>query len=183
MRRWTVKSLAVVLGVALILGGVIFLGRWTLERLRERDRHPFSFVDISCEPPPGLSHADFLDEVQYLGSFPASLHLREPELAQRLARGFALHPWVAKVEKVEVVPPGEVRVRLRYRRPALAVPVAGQLRIVDSQGVLLPRGASGVGVPVYKGKASPPAGPAGTPWGDAAVENAARLAATRNSGG
>jgi hypothetical protein len=183
MRKLTATSLALLVGVGGLIGGVILLGRLAQERLREQDRHPFSFSDIVCDPPPGLSRSDFLDEVQYLASIPGHLHLREPDLAQRLARGFARHPWVKSVERVEVVPPDRVQVRLVYRRPALAVPAGGLVRVVDGQGILLPRGASGAGVPVFGGKAPPPAGPAGTPWGDAAVEKAARAAATGLPGG
>jgi hypothetical protein len=176
MRKWVAKSLAVLLGVALFLGGLIALGRLALDGLRRQDRYTAAFADISCTPPPGLSRSDFLGEVQYLGSFPERLPVLDPELAPRLAEGFARHPWVAKVERVEILAAGKVRVLLTYRRPVLAVPAGGQVRVVDGQGILLPRGASAEGLPVFPGTARPPAGPAGSPWGDAGVESAARSA-------
>jgi hypothetical protein len=178
MRRWTIKSLALLLGVGLFFAGLILLGRLALEELRAQDRYTLPFSAIDCTSPPGLSRADFLDEVQYLGSFPERLHLLEPDLAARLAEGFARHPWVAKVETVEVAQPGRVRVRLTFRRPALAVPVGDRVRVVDGQGVLLPKGAPSGGLPVFPGKAPAPAGPSGTRWGNAAVEAAARAAAS-----
>jgi hypothetical protein len=59
----------------------------------------------------------------------------------------------------------------------LAVLVDGQPRAVDAHGILLPTGADVSGLPVYEGNARPPAGAAGTLWGDVAVEAAARAAA------
>src|SRR5205085_1645284 len=63
----------------------------------------------------------FLGEVQYLGGLPERLALLDDDLPGRLAEAFARHPWVEKVERVEVVPPGRVRARLTYRTPVLAV--------------------------------------------------------------
>jgi hypothetical protein len=177
MRKWTIKSLALLLAVGVFLAAVIVLGRLALENLRAQDRYTLPFGDITCTPPPGLSREDFLDEVQYLASFGPRLHLLDRDLAQQLAQAFARHPWVAQVEQVEVVPPGQVRVRLRYRRPVLAVAAGGQVRVVDEQGILLPRAASSTGLPLFPGKAPPPAGPAGSRWGDPAVETAAQAAA------
>jgi len=59
----------------------------------------------------------------------------------------------------------------------LAVSFDGQMRAVDANGILLPATASTDGLPVYSGKAPPPAGPAGTRWGDKTVESSARAAA------
>jgi hypothetical protein len=176
MRKWLLQALALVLLVGLSLGGVIAIGRLAHVDLREQQRYQLAFADISCEPPPGLSRASFLDEVQYLTSFPGSLDLLDPDLAERLAAGFGKHPWVARVERVEVVPPRLVRLTLVYRKPALAVPLRGQVRVVDGDGVVLPKSVSADGLPVFAGKAPPPAGPAGSRWGDAAVEAAARAA-------
>jgi hypothetical protein len=59
----------------------------------------------------------------------------------------------------------------------LAVSLAGQLRAVDGKGILLPASAPTEGLPIFQEVAAPPKGPAGTPWGDPAVEAAARAAA------
>jgi hypothetical protein len=176
MRAWMLKSLALALGVGLFLAGLIWLGEAAREDLREQQRCLLPFADVACSPPPGLNRGDFLDEVRYLANVPQRLNLLDPDLATRLAQAFAQHPWVARVERVEVLPPSEVRVQLRYRRPALAVPMGGQLRVVDEQGILLPRRAPTAGLPVFHGKASSPAGPAGTAWGDPAIVAAARKA-------
>jgi hypothetical protein len=176
MLRWGLKTLLLVLAVGLALGGIVLGGRLALDSLREEERYTLPLAAVECDPPPGLSRADFLDEVEYYGTLPRRLHLLDEGLPARLAEGFAKHPWVAKVEKVEVLPPSEVRVQLAYRVPALVVKSEAGTRVVDGGGVLLPRSAPCEGLPVFDGKASRPAGPAGTRWGDPAVEAAARKA-------
>jgi hypothetical protein len=67
-------------------------------------------------------------------------------------------------------------VRLRFRTPVLAVAQPDGVRVVDGHGVLLPGTAPVEELPVYQGKATPPAGVAGTPWGDKDVAAAAATA-------
>ncbi len=181
--RLLVKGGALLLGLALFIAGLVALGHFALEQIRDHDRYTIPFASIECAPPPGLSRAEFLEEVQYLGRLPERLRVLDDDLPAQLARAFALHPWVARVERVEVTPSRQVRVRLTHRRPALAVRVGERLRVVDSEGVLLPSKAPTAGLPVFEGQAPPPAGPAGTRWGDAAVEEAARAAAGRSGFG
>jgi hypothetical protein len=179
--RWAgglvIKAAALLLGLGLFVAGLIVLGEYAQEQLRDRDRYTLPFADIECLPaPPYQPRRDFLDEVQYLARLPGRLPLLDPDLAKRLAEGFAQHPWVRKVEQVEVTAK-QVRVRLSYRRPALAVRRGESVRVVDADGILLPKGAPAEGLPVFAGQAPRPAGPAGTRWGDADVEEAARKAA------
>ena len=175
------KVAALLLGLGLFVAGLIVLGERAQEQLRDRDRYTLPFADLECLPaPPYQPRRDFLDEVQYLARLPARLRLLDADLPQRLAEGFAQHPWVRKVEQVEVTAK-QVRVRLTYRRPALAVRRGDRVRVVDAEGVLLPKGAPADGLPVFAGKAAPPAGPAGTRWGDAGVEEAARKAGQSRS--
>jgi hypothetical protein len=175
-RRPLFKLLALLTALSLLLTGLVALGRHALDALRVRDRCTIPFTAVECAPPPGEARADFLEEVQYLSGLPAKLRLLDEDLARRLATGFALHPWVARVEQVEVMAARRVRVRLRYRRPVLAVKVGERLRTVDAAGILLPQRAPSAGLPVYVGEAPPPAGPAGMRWGNADVEAAARQA-------
>ena len=173
------KAAGLLLGLALVVGGLIALGEHAREELRGRERYAGPFADVECLPPPThQSLRDFLDEVQYYARLPRRLQLLDPDLGRRLAEGFALHPWVRKVERVEVSG-REVRVRLVYRRPALAVRLADRVRVVDEEGVLLPARAPSAGLPVFDGTAPQPSGPAGARWGDAAVEKAAREAGHR----
>jgi hypothetical protein len=174
MRKWIFKTLLLIVGVAGFLGGLIALGQWA----RQSERYTISFSDIDCTAPPGLERVAFLDEVQYLAAMPKYLNLLNDDLKQQLADAFRHHPWVAEVSQVELAPPKQVRVTLVYRRPVLAVKLGSSLRAVDAEGILLPREAVTDGLPVYPGKAAPPAGPAGVRWGDPAVESMARACAT-----
>jgi hypothetical protein len=189
MRKWVAQAVVSALGGTLLLAGLLFLGREAGERLHDERRCTASFAGIECEPQGSLDRPDFLTEVQYLGGLPDQLDLLDPELPSRLARVFANHPWVEEVRRVEVTPPRRIRIHLAYRTPVLAVSLVdrtwdGNRRgaavsaagVVDRHGVLLPQGASTVRLPVLAGRVRPPSGRAGTAWGDARVEAAARTA-------
>jgi hypothetical protein len=186
MRKWVAQAVVSALAGGLLLAGLLYVGRQAGERLREARRHLAAFAAIECEPQGPLARADFLAEVQYLAGVPDQLDLLDPELPSRLARVFTSHPWVEEVRRVEVAPPGLVRVHLAYRTPVLGVSLVdptwdGNRRgaaagVVDGHGVLLPRGASTARLPVLTGRVRPPSGQAGTPWGDPRVEEAARTA-------
>ena len=194
MRKSLVQALGPPLIAALLLAGLIALGRSARDALRQQDRYAVAFADIDCEPPPGEERAAFLGEVQYLAGLPERLAVLDDDLPGRLAEAFARHPWVEKVERVEVVPPGRVRARLTYRAPVLAVCVIENevreshsrpsgiingrfwMLAVDRDGVRLPASASTDGLPEFLGKVPPP-GPTGAAWGNKDVEMAARTAA------
>jgi hypothetical protein len=107
--RWT----APVLGVVLLLGGVLLIGRFTRESVRTSDRETIHFAEIECDVPPGMQREDFLAEVQYLSSLPDRVELLEDGLAAKLAAAFGRHPRVKKIESVEVLPERHVRVHLK----------------------------------------------------------------------
>lgn len=178
MRRWLIRSLVLVLGVAGFFAGLFFLSRWALESLRGEDRYLVNLADIECLAPPGLDRADFLAEVQYGANAPGlvlpnQFSILERGLERKLKESFAQHPWVKQVDQVTLEPPRHIQVSLTFRRPVLAVPVGGLLRAVDDQGVLLPKKAATAGLPVYQGKAKAPQGE-GKAWGDPLVERQAR---------
>jgi hypothetical protein len=168
-----------VAGVGFILFGLIWLGKVAGRRLRETERLTVAFADIECTPPPGQTRADFLEQVQYWAAMPDKLSFRDEDLAERLAGAFARHPRVEKVRQVKMLAPRRILVQLVFRRPVLAVPWAGQVRVVDGTGVLLPKGTSARGLPLFQGHASAPKNSEGKPWGDAAVEAAAHRAAQK----
>ncbi len=195
--RWTLKTLLLALGLGLFLFGLVWVGKWTLGQIRGQDRYTFAFQDIDCTPPPGLERGEFLDEVQYITGLPDRLLLLEKDVSRRLAEAFARHPWVEKVEQVTVEPSRQVRVRLHYRTPVLAVVGQGKdggtviqvrssgmglkshtavARAVDRSGMLLPLAASLEDLPTLHTRVPGPAGPSGTSWGDARVVAAARTA-------
>ena len=180
MSKLALRVLLPVLGAAAVVAGVAALGRWARDALRQDFTLPFSA--IQCQPTPGPEQADLLAEVQYLAGMPDQVRLLDDDLADRLRQAFERHPWVESVEEVRIGA-RRITVQVRYRRPVLAVTVKGQLRAVDASGILLPDSANTRGLPVYSGKAPPPAGPAGAPWGDPMVEGMARAAAQSQADG
>jgi hypothetical protein len=199
MRKSLLQALLPPLIAALFLGVLIVLGKAARDALRGSERTSIAFADIDCPPPPGQERADFLGEVQYLGGLPDRVNVLDDGLAERLAEAFAKHPWVEKVERVEVKPPKQVRVQVVYRTPVLAVKIAGNAkppgglrliearsgmgsnmlvfgRTVDGNGLLLPVRATVPGIALLLNDVTPPTGTAGTPWGDPTVEAAARTA-------
>jgi len=174
MGRWLVGSSALLLLVAALLGGVIMLKDWAFAQIHDQERYLVAFADIDCDVPEGMGRREFLDEVQYLARLPDRLNLLDADLMARLRQAFAEHPWVEKVNDVTAAPPRHVSVRLAFRTPVLAVKCDGELRVVDGNGVLLPKNASAQGLPVYESESRPPRGPPGTRWGDPDIERAAR---------
>jgi hypothetical protein len=172
-RTWLVKSVLLLSLVALFLGGVIWAGRWGLEYLRDRERYEIAFTDIECATPAGMERKKFLEEVQYYARLPGRVSLLDESLADRLRAGFARHPWVEKVDEVEIKPPRHIVVTVTHRTPALAVKFGDELLATDRTGVLLPKDAPTLGLPTYPGQAKAPQG-VGLRWGDPNVEAAAR---------
>jgi hypothetical protein len=172
---WLWKGTLLLVVAAAFLGGVIWAGRWAHDQLHGSPRYVVPFADIQCEPPAGLDRPKFLDEVRYYASphLPENLDLLDDDLRERLSDGFGKHPWVDKVDAVEITPPKQIVVKLTYRKPVLAVRFDGKLLAVDAVGVLLPEKASTADLPIYDGTPPPPKG-IGQRWGDASVEAAAR---------
>lgn len=175
-RAWLFKSALLLLLVALFLAGVIWAGRWGLEQLRGRERYEIAFIDIECDTPAGMDRKKFLDEVRYYApGLSARVNLLDDQLRDRLMEGFARHPWVEKVDDVEIKPPKQIIVKLTHRTPVLAVKFGGELLAIDRTGVLLPKDAPTLGLPIFAGEAKVPLG-IGLRWGDPNVEAAARKA-------
>lgn len=192
LRGWLGRCLLLTALLALLLAALVWVGQATRRELLFSERYTVPFAAIECATPPALEHTVFLAEVQYLSDLAERLPLLEDGIAQRLADAFARHPWVEKVERVEITPQRQVQVDLVFRTPVLAVltpessvyievpsretgrkELAGSLA-VDGRGVLLPREALNARLPILRGVRKPPAGAAGTPWGDGSVDEAAR---------
>ncbi|MFH5804396.1 hypothetical protein [Alienimonas sp. DA493] len=166
--------------IAGLLPLVAILVPWTIKQLPDlsaREEYRLTADRVRLEPPPPLAVPSNV-VAQVLGEEPASI--LEDGLAERLAEGFAKHPWVAGVERVEVLSPAAAVVRLSYRAPAAAVAAGDGLYPIDANGVLLPpadftRPAADA-LPRVGGIESTP-GPAGTVWPDPAVTGAAAICA------
>src|SRR5581483_9460059 len=132
--------LAAIVIVAAIAGSVYGWWRWG-----EPSVHSAEYIlapeRISVTPQPTWIRAEVRADV--LRSLTgAKLELLDPELVQKIADAFALHPWVAKVVRVEKKHPARVDVELVYRRPVLVVKIGAPgddgLLFLDEESVLLP---------------------------------------------
>jgi hypothetical protein len=166
------RPIIAVLAAAAVVFGLVWLGQFGRAWLEQRRHYSVKFADLHCDSPPGMDRTRFLAEVQYCGSFPDQINLLDPSLVNRVQAAFMLHPWVERVDSVNLRGPDGPTVALVIRKPVLVV--AG--RVVDRFGVLLPTGTPTDGLPTYPGEPPPPKGRDGLPWGDPDVEAAARKA-------
>lgn len=136
---------------------------------------------VKITPAPPWIHSDIRAEVFRDASFDGPLSIMDPDLVERIAGAFSLHPWVAKVLKVRKYHPAQVEVDLVYRRPVCMVHTGEELLPVDVNGVLLPEGdfspVEAVQYPRLEQIVTVPVGPPGTRWGDIRVSGGAQIAA------
>ena len=179
--KWFFRTALVLIFVAGALAGILYLGNATEQDLTGESRYQFTFHAIQCDPPPGMTRTEFLDEAQYLANAPENWQMLEKAIPSKLADTFSVHPWVKKVQRVKIEPPKTVLVHLIYRRPVLVVKWNGGTRVVDAEAVLLPTSAPTDGLSVFTGTPAPPNGAAGTVWEDPAIIEAAKTAAQKMS--
>jgi hypothetical protein len=173
------RRLAIVTATLAAAAGLV----WGLARLGDearqgiwpRDRYRVRFDAIDCDTPPGRDRATFLAEVRYLANAPETVSALAPDLSTSLASAFIKHPWVAACESVRAGPAGGIQVRLRFRKPVLAVQTASGPRVVDAGGVLLPLDADRAGLPELMSPLAPPPTPAGQVWADETIAKALAL--------
>ncbi|MDZ4821070.1 MAG: hypothetical protein SGJ20_19050 [Planctomycetota bacterium] len=144
------------------------------------DDYQIAIEEISITPPPSWIRTDIRKEALRDGSLDPPLSILDDQLLDRLDKAFALHPWVAKVERVQKFYPARIEIKLQYRRPSAMVEVPNGLFPVDMHGILLPTGdftsLEAGQYPRVVGIQSEPLGPPGTLWGDSTVVGAAMIA-------
>ena len=148
------------------------------------DDYQLTAERIDVTPPPAWIRSDVKAEVVRDASLDRALSILAPDLTERVAAAFKLHPWVEKVTRVSKHYPARVRVEVVYRRPVAMVEFdtdGARLLPVDAHGVALPgRDFSPVEAATYPRITqigTVPLGPSGTPWGDERVEGAAKIGA------
>ncbi len=177
MRRVVISLLLSLIVGGSVVGGVVLVGKISRQYLYEHKRHMLPLNDIDLNAPPDESRELFLAEVQYDVGLEDQLNLLDEGLAARLAKTFARHPRVAKVERVVIGPGKKLHVELRYRLPVLAVQVNGTTRCVDGEGVVLPPGVSAEGTLSWREIGDTPLPPmvdSGNMWADHRMLAAAR---------
>ena len=174
--------LALVVVVGAIVGLVAAWNRWGEPSTKSGD-YVVTPEKIALTPQPEWVHADVKAEVVRAASL-GQLDLRDRKLVEQVAQAFAMHAWVAKVQRVEKQFPSRVKVDVVWRRPVAAVEIVTSdkpgLLFVDEQGVLLPsadfaENQAKTFLRIAGGERTP-AGGYGQPWGDEQIAGAARLA-------
>jgi hypothetical protein len=155
-----------------------FAIRSSVFRGQEQQHRP---EQVEITPLPSWIHSDLKGDVLRDAGLDRPLSLHDDNLTRRFYEAFALHPWVAKVERVTKEYPARLKVELVYRRPVCMVEVPGGLFAVDAEAVLLPSGdfspVEAARFPRLAQINTAPLGQAGTTWGDVQVAGGARIAA------
>jgi hypothetical protein len=141
-----------------------------------------SAEDIVVSNRPDWMRFDIREKVFRDASLHQNLSIMDPDLNERIASAFSLHPWVARVNRVSKRYPASVVVDLEYRHPVCMVHIGSQIIPVDVEGNALPAWD----LPPSEmdryprlvcADLSTPRGPVGEQWGDPRVVGAAEIAA------
>ncbi|HWA98005.1 MAG TPA: hypothetical protein VG713_05910 [Pirellulales bacterium] len=174
--RWT----ALVLLIAAIGAGSQSLWKHVSAELAIDPRYRLDPDQITLTARPAWIRADILREVLRDSGLDRASTL-DPQLAQRIAKGFEMHPWIARTIEVRKLSPAGLAVQVEYRRPVCMVEVPGGLFAVDEHAVLLPSHDFLPGdaqqYPRLGGVQVVTEGPVGTRWEDARVQGGAQVAA------
>src|SRR5262245_37973176 len=106
--------------IALAIGGSAYAWRRWGAPLTPAGDYAITPERITVTPQPTWIGANVKAEVLRSAAL-TGLDVRDPGLVEHVAQGFALHPWVAKVVRVEKRYPPHLRVELEYRRPVLVI--------------------------------------------------------------
>jgi hypothetical protein len=192
LNRPGAQLLAMAIIVVVTVAGSYFLWHKYSGQIVAQSEFILTADRIEVPAQPNWITADVKAEAFLRGSL-KGLSIREPDATVRVAQAFAMHSWVAKVNRVSKHYPASVVIDLDYRRPVAMVWVPRELLPVevdydglfpvDSAGYLLPFDDFYQHSPeqlskyprILAGNATP-SGPPGTPWGDRRIVGAARIA-------
>lgn len=170
--------------LAMLVTGV-FVGPSLVERLPDlthREEYRLRVENIHLEDQPRWVPQDLVSQVaKQEGWDQKSISLLEKSCCEQIAQAFSRHPWVKKVDRVQLRAGAEVDLAITFRKPVAMVEASsGKYYPIDADAVLLPPGdfsRADVGrYPTIIHPSTLPQGPAGTFWGDMMVLGAARLA-------
>lgn len=141
----------------------------------------FPASEIRITPPPRPVPSNLVERAVGTAGLGRELVVTDRTLLPRLAEAFAQEPWVKGVVRLRKGLPAHVEVELEYRTPVAMIDVKQGVYPVDVEGVLLPpedfSPVESRQYPLVTGVRTVPAGPPGTPWEDATVLGAAKIAA------
>ncbi len=166
--------------VAAVIAGSVILWRRVQRHVASQPEYQVAVEDIEVTPTPKWIHTDIKADVIRDAGLKKKISILDESAPQRISDAFALNPWVESVAGVHTSYPAHIKVDLVYRQPVAMVAVPGGLLPIDARGILLPTAgfstAEAQSYPRIAGITSIPQGLVGTPWGDVAVERAAKLA-------
>jgi len=178
---------------ALAAGVVVAVALWMAGRaawLYVRDHvtagesYRLSVEDFHLTSNPNWIQTDVRTEAVRAAGLDRGAMILDDGLAERVAKGFALHPWIARVDRVTKRHPASIDIEVTYRRPTAMVEVPEGLYPVDAAGIWLPTAdflknpvEAQRNYPRLSGIVTEPQGPVGTYWGDPRVRGGAKIGA------
>lgn len=164
-------------GAAFVIGPALVQ---FLPDLSQRDEYRLATSQIQIPEPPRWVPSTLLDQIIQDGGLPDEVSILDEGLAEKIAAAFEQHPWITGKVGVEITMPARIEVTCEFRRPVAMVEVLDGFYAVDDAGVLLPpRDFPASDIDAYPrivGMSTTPLSSVGTPWGDARVIGASRIA-------
>ena len=172
--------------LALFIAGRVAWQRWGQPSLSD-PAYVLTAEKIVVSPQPAWIQGDVKAEVIRDAGL-TDLNLHDRQLLDKVSRAFALHSWVAKVNRIEKSYPARLTVDVDYRKPVATVEISGALAsgepgllFIDAHSVLLPSDHFSPAqarsyLRISAGDVLP-TGVYGTAWGSTRILGAAQIAA------
>jgi hypothetical protein len=175
---------AVVLLAAVIVAGFFAWRQWG-PSVVQRSSYELLVENVTTSEQPPWVAGDIRLEVFRDASL-TEMSVLEDGLTKRICDAFEMHPWVARVNRVNMQPPAKIVVDLEYRQPIAWVEVPdgmvpghrGGWLPIDKDSLLLPDEGfqqDPPELPLVRIDRLLPCGPIGTAWGDPRVAGAAAI--------
>ena len=145
-----VDALARRRGKALVVLGVAGLLAWGAQAawksaaplVAARERYLIPADRIVLTEPPAWIVADVRNQVIHTAGLDRRLSILDPAFPETVKNAFALHPWIAKVDRIEKLVPAGVQVDVTFRKPVAVIEApsgdTALLLPVDGWGIHLP---------------------------------------------
>lgn len=178
LRQSGLGTLVVVCG--LLAGTGWFLWQQVHRTVAARGDYLLELNEIELPPKPAWIRADVRAEALRDASLDPPLSLIDSSLPERLAKAYRLHPWVSRVEGVQLTYPAHANIKLQYRQPVAMVDVNSGLLPIDAAGTLLPtrdfeNHPDVLKFPRLKVNVGSPTAPPGTVWDNPIVLGGAQI--------
>ncbi|MBL9163571.1 MAG: hypothetical protein JNL18_12630 [Planctomycetaceae bacterium] len=136
------KALVVIGVVGLLAWGAQAVWRSAAPIVAARERYLIPADRIVMTQPPAWIVADVRGQVIHTAGLDRRLSLLDPAFPETVKNAFALHPWIASVDRIEKLVPAGVQVDVTYRQPVAVIETPfAETRLllpVDNRGVHLP---------------------------------------------